>query len=363
MAGRNDSEMRHDQVTTRQGIVLQPSMLSPEIVELVIDRVWGCLSTSSYQHGLSMTRWMLVSRWLKIVLSIVFRDLWITSDDAHLQYFLRICNSNISFICGLAGITDIHQHLTRTCVCVTISVYHKFQGDYTDQCRQLIEYATNDSHRAQLFSGLSIYVYKHHTYAISSRGIAIFLSNYTPAITTLHFVLIDCTATYRAWDTTTPPLIPLPLGMLNVPYPGSLTELHVTFAYTTPPHVLLMDAPRGTFFPPPSTFDLPLSCRFDGVQRLVVRDANADFVAFVITACPQLKEVESTAEFSREDVPENVLAAVRDRLTFVRLPRTVNWGLTGSTDALPSTSQATPVGKIKRRWRLLERVKYVFRKR
>ncbi|KAJ6476155.1 hypothetical protein C8R45DRAFT_1008997, partial [Mycena sanguinolenta] len=85
-------------------------------------------------------------------------------------------------------------------------------------------------------------------------------------------------------------------------YPESLTELHVTYAYTSPPPALLMDAPRGTFFPPPSTIDLPL----------------------------------------REDVPE-VPVEVRDRLEFVRLPRTVNWGLTGSTDALPLPERDPPV--------------------
>ncbi|KAJ6476147.1 hypothetical protein C8R45DRAFT_1008971 [Mycena sanguinolenta] len=87
--------------------------------------------------------------------------------------------------------------------------------------------------------------------------------------------------------------------------------------------------------------DLPLQCYFDGIRRLVVWDANADFVAFLTTACPQLERIESTAAFSREDVPQDVPAVVRDRLAFVRLPHTVNWGLTGSTDALPS-SQADP---------------------
>ncbi|KAJ6476197.1 hypothetical protein C8R45DRAFT_934813 [Mycena sanguinolenta] len=346
-------------------------MFPPEVVELIVDCAWGCLSTSSHQHGLSMTRWMVVSRdWLRIVCSVVFCDLWITS-VAHLSYILRICDSNASFVCELAGITDIRQHLIRTCRCLTILVYHEFQGEYADQCTQLVKYATTDSRRDQLFSR-SLYNYELHRYAIPTRYIATFIYNFTPAITTLHFVLIDCTATYRAWDTAEPNLLD-PFSISE--YPSSLTELHVAFAYTSSPPALLVGAPRGTFFPPPSSLDLPLWCRFYGVQKLVVRDANADFVAFLITACPLLETVASTAEFSKEDVPEKIPTAVRDRLVFVHLPRTVNWGLTGSTDALPlpqpnppeerPVSQA-PFQKRKNsiwRWRILNRVKHVLQKR
>ncbi|KAJ6476224.1 hypothetical protein C8R45DRAFT_1102494 [Mycena sanguinolenta] len=357
--------------------------VSPELIELIIDEAWGCLSTSSHQHALSMTRWMLVSHdWLKIVLSVVFRDLWITS-DAHLQYVHRICTSKTSFVCGLAGIAHTRRHLIRTCRSLIISVYHKFQGQYADQCTQLVQYATTDSHRGQLFSDLYLYTCRHHRYALPSRTVATFIENYTPAITALHFVLIDCTATYCAWDTIKPPLDPFATSE----YPDSLVELHITFAYTSPPISRLINAPRGTFFPPPSILDIPFQCRFHEVQRLVVRDANADFVAFLTTVCPQLKKVESTAEFNREDVPEKVPADVRDRLVFVRIPRTVNWGLTGSTDALPlpdppaerSASRAVaptrpispsqPEAPVRKRgnslwrWRILERVKHVLRDR
>ncbi|KAJ6476223.1 hypothetical protein C8R45DRAFT_1077172 [Mycena sanguinolenta] len=352
-------------------------MFPPELVELIIDHAWGCLSTSSHRHALSMTNWMLVSHdWLKIVLSVIFRDLWITS-FAHLEYIIRICNSNTSLVCELAGVTDIHQHLSRTCRCLTISVYHAFQGQYADQCTQLIEYAATDSQHSHLFSNLYLYTHRHHRYAIPCRGIATFISNFTPATTTLHFVLVDCTATYRAWDTAKPPLDPFAIS----DYPDSLVELHITFAYTSPPPAVLMAAPRGTFFPPPSNFDLPRWSCFIWVERLVVRDANADFVAFLTTACPRLKKVESTAEFGREDVPEGVPAAVRDRLKFVRLQRSVNWGLTGSTDALPlpkgdpprerhrspaEASSMVPVRKRThsiRRWRFLEHSRHLFRKR
>ncbi|KAJ6476198.1 hypothetical protein C8R45DRAFT_1009188 [Mycena sanguinolenta] len=358
-------------------------MVPPELVELIIEYAWWCLSTSSHQHALSMTRWMLVSHgWLKIVLSVVFRDLWITS-PAHIRYIIRMCRSNASFVCELAGITHIHWHLTRTCRSLIISVYHKYQADYVDQCTELIEYATTASHRDYLLSD-HLDGHELHRYAIPTRCIATFISKYTTRITTLHFVLVDCTATYSAWDTAEPYLIN-PLSISG--YPDCLIELHVTFAYTSAPPALLMNAPHGTFFPPPSLSDLPLQCRFDGVKRLVVRDANADFVAFLTTACPRLKTIESTAEFGREDVPEKVSAAVRERLTFMRLPRTVNWGLTGSLDALPLLQPdppeerpvspapaplpqiAPPPDPLQKRekslwrWRILQRVKHVLRER
>ncbi|KAJ6476199.1 hypothetical protein C8R45DRAFT_934815 [Mycena sanguinolenta] len=326
-----------------------------------------------------MTRWMLVSHdWLHIVLSIVFRDLWITS-YAHFEYIVRICNDNTSFACDLAGIVSIHHHLIRTCRSLTISAYHKLQSDYTDVCTHLIEYATSDSHHDRLIPDRC----RLHGYAIQTQRISTFIEYYTPGITSLHFVLIDCTAAYRAWDTDK---LSSERTFGRIHYPDSLTELHITFAYTSPPSALLRDAPRGTFFPPPSRLDLPFECYFDGVQKLVVRDANADFVAFLTTACPQLQTIESTAEFSREDVPEKVPATVRDRLTFVRLPRTVNWGLTGSLDALPLPQpdppeerpvsaapaplpQVTPPAPLEKRknrlwrWRILERVKHVLRER
>ncbi|KAJ6463329.1 hypothetical protein C8R45DRAFT_1220186 [Mycena sanguinolenta] len=356
-------------------------MFPPELVELIIDHAWGCLSTSSHQHGLSMTRWMLVSHdWLKIVLSMVCCDLWITS-DAHLSYIVRMCNDNASFICGLAGIADIRQHLIRTCRFLIISVYHSYQGEYMDQCSELIEYATTEPRRDRLFS--RSYNYGLYRYAVPTRSIATFIARFAPGVRTLHFVLIDCTATYRAWNTTQPSFVD-PFSISE--YPVSLVELYVTFAYTSPPPALLIGASRGIFFPPPSRWELPIKCRFYGVKRLVVRDANADFVAFLTTACPRLQKIESTAEFSKEDVPEQVSTAVRDRLVFVRLPRTVDWGLTGSTDALPlppldlpeerpASPASTPLPQVvppvalqKRknsiwRWRILAHVKHVLRER
>jgi len=347
-------------------------MFPPELVELIIYHAWGCLSTSSRRHSHSMARWMLVSRdWLKIVLSVVFRDLWITS-YAHIKYITHICRSNASFICELAGITDVRRHLAQTCHSLTISVYHSYEGEYASQCAELIEYATTDSHRRQLLPGFGRY--KTQRYAIPSRSIATVIRGFIPRITALHFVLIDCTATYGAWDTSE--TIPY---LMTMEYPLSLVELYVTFAYSSPPPALLLDAPRGTFFPPPFSGDLPTQCWFDGVRRLVVRDANADLVAFLTTACPRLERVESTAEFHAEDVPQDVPADVKARLVFVRLPRTVTWGLTGSdtmpmperwpqtigewrrlSEKMPSIPEV-PVRKRRNSlWRLL---KHVFRER
>ncbi|KAJ7748789.1 hypothetical protein DFH07DRAFT_829734 [Mycena maculata] len=325
-------------------------MFPPELVELIVYHGWGCLSTSSHRHAYSMAHWMLVSHdWLKIVLSVVFRDLWVTS-IAHINYVIGICDSNESFICQLAGISDVHRHLAQTCHSLTISVYHSYAGQYASQCAELMGYATTNPHRDQLLPGYGHY--ESQRYAIPTRSIATVVRVFTPRITALHFVLIDCAATYGAWDTH--PIIPCPMA---TEYPLSLVELHVTFAYTSPPPALLLDAPRGTFFPPPFYGDLPIRCCFDGVTKLVVRDANADFVAFLTTACPRLERIESTAEFLAEDVPQRVPADVKARLVFVRLPRTTTWGLTGS-DAMPQ--QASVQKRRNSIWRFL---KHVFRER
>ncbi|KAJ7613760.1 hypothetical protein DFH06DRAFT_1484579 [Mycena polygramma] len=302
-------------------------MLPPELVELVIYHAWGFISTSSHRHAHSMASWMLVSReWLNIVLFVVFRDLWITT-PAHLEYITRIHRSGKSFVCKLAGITEIRSHLARTCRSLIISVYHAYEGEYASQCTDLIQYATKASRR--LLDGFGCY--RTQEYAIPTQSIATIIRDVTPQITALHFVLIDCTATYGAWDTSE--------GFSYYSthkYPLSLTELHVTFAYTSPPPALLLDAPRGTFFRPPLGIDMPLRCCFHRIRRLVVWEANADFVAFMTTACPLLERVESTAEFRAEDVPEDLSADVKNRLVFARLPRTAAWGLTGhDTEPLP----------------------------
>ncbi|KAJ7778408.1 hypothetical protein B0H16DRAFT_1503413 [Mycena metata] len=291
-----------------------------------LQHAWGCLSTSSHGHAHSMATWMLVSReWLKIVLYVVFRDLWITS-SAHIKYIVRICTSpaNTSFICQLGGITDVHQHLTKTCRSLAISVYHSYEGEFADQCTDLLEYATTDSHRDSLLPGH--FRYENPVYAIPTHNFATVIRDLTPRITVLHFVLIDCAATYRPWDTS-----------WNIEhFPLSLTELHVSFVYTSPPPTLLLDAPRGTFYPPRNrSRDMPPSCHFDGVRRLVVRDANPDFVAFLTTSCPLLERVESTAEFCAKDLPKGVPEELKDKLVCVCLPRTAAWpGVTGGDSGL-----------------------------
>ncbi|KAJ7621734.1 hypothetical protein DFH06DRAFT_1448164 [Mycena polygramma] len=68
-----------------------------------------------------MARWMLVNRdWLKIGLSVVFRDFWITS-YAHLEYIILISRSSTSFICNVAGITDVPRHLAQVTVCRSLT--------------------------------------------------------------------------------------------------------------------------------------------------------------------------------------------------------------------------------------------------
>ncbi|KAJ7755160.1 hypothetical protein B0H16DRAFT_1830749, partial [Mycena metata] len=122
-----------------------------------------------------------------------------------------------------------------------------------------------------------------------------------------------------------------------------LTELHISFAYTSPHPIALLDAPRGTFFPRRWSGDLPTGCCFRGVRKLVVRDANADFVAFMTIACPQLERIESTAEFRAEDVPPHVPKYVRDRLQLVRLPRTATYpGLTANDTMLYPSLEYSP---------------------
>ncbi|KAJ7762540.1 hypothetical protein B0H16DRAFT_516500 [Mycena metata] len=297
-------------------------MLPPELAEQIIYHGWNCLSSSSHRHGYAMTQWMLVSHeWLEIVLSIVFRDLWITS-PAHIKYIVNVCDDHPSFICRLAGISDVCQHLRDTCRSLTISVYNAYDHQHPEQCTQLIEYA-NGEHRDYL-----LHEYTQHR-AIPPESTADVVNLFTPRITALHFVFIDCNATYRDWDAWAP--VPY---MTERKYPLSLVELHVTFVYTSPHPAVLLDAPRRTFFPPPRD-DMPRWYTFHGVKKLVVRDANADMVAFLTTACPRVEKIESTAEFRIEDVPETVPVDIKARLVFTRLPRTTVWPGMISGDTVP----------------------------
>ncbi|KAJ7217300.1 hypothetical protein GGX14DRAFT_602889 [Mycena pura] len=188
-------------------------MLPLELVELIIYHAWGCLSTSSHWHGFSMTQWMLVNRdWLSIVISVVFRDLWVTT-PAHMDYIHSLRSSRTTFIFELVGIPDVHGHLCQI---------------------KLLRYASSTSRPERLVDD-----YDDGAYAVSSTYVFSFAQGFTPRATSLHFVLIDCNATYGAWNTSHPHF-----GATEFPY--SLRELHVTFAYTSPPPTLLLDAPSGT---------------------------------------------------------------------------------------------------------------------
>ncbi|KAJ7736602.1 hypothetical protein DFH07DRAFT_779672 [Mycena maculata] len=297
----------------------------PELVELIIYHAWGCLSNSIREHGRSMARWILVSRdWLNIVLSVVFRDLWITS-LRHLLYIAHMCSSDTSFIFQTAGITHPRRYLANTCCSLTVSVYQD-PGGYASQCADLMDRATTDSDRLEAPPCLGRH--KSETYTIPFDNIPTFIRTSTPHVTALDFVVVDCIPTYAGWEAFTPEWY----SFMTSEYPPTLTALHITFAYTAaPPLPLVLDAARGTFFPPRSSRDLPKQCCFHGVRRLVVRDANADFVAFLTTVCPMLERVEATAAFGAEDVSQTVPAEVRERLVFVRLERADAWRLTAVT--------------------------------
>ncbi|KAJ7206828.1 hypothetical protein GGX14DRAFT_637047 [Mycena pura] len=305
-------------------------MLPLELVELIIYHAWGCLSTSSHQHGFSMTQWMLVNRdWLSIVISIVFRDLWITT-PAHKSYIQSLHKSR-TFIFELAGIPDAHEHLRQMFRSLTISVYHTDPALYASYCSKLLKYASTSPSERFMVGRFAI----DSAYAVSSTYVFTFAHIFTPRATSLHFVLIDSNATYGGWDTG------YYRDYFATEFPYSLRELHITFAYTSPPPTLLLDAPRGTFFPPSWLRwpDLPRRCWFGGVRKLVIWDANADFVAFMTTACPHLERVETTVDFRVEDLPTHQYgfrAIDAPPPVFVRLPRTETWGLTG-TDTLPAS--------------------------
>ncbi|KAJ7762548.1 hypothetical protein B0H16DRAFT_1529183 [Mycena metata] len=168
--------------------------------------------------------------------------------------------------------------------------------------------------RGQILPGVCRY--KTQIFAIPFDSIPTVIKHVTPFVTALHFVLIDCNGVYNPWDT-----------VRALRYPASLAELHVTFAYTSPPSKLLLDAPRGTFLPATSYSDLPIRCRFNTIKRLVVREANADFVAFLISACRDVERVESTAQFRKEDIPppSTPFTQGEEAIVFARLPRTTTW--------------------------------------
>ncbi|KAJ7608429.1 hypothetical protein FB45DRAFT_877284 [Roridomyces roridus] len=132
--------------------------------------------------------------------------------------------------------------------------------------------------------------------------------DWMPKITSLHFVLVDCLPTYWYWYMERDVLT----GFFGELYPDCLTDVHFTFAYTSPPPPLLVGASRGTFFPPRRMSDRRRFLDFTAVKRLVVRDANADFVASMSTKCPQLECIESTAAFGVEDLPPKVAASRRE---------------------------------------------------
>ncbi|KAJ7628367.1 hypothetical protein FB45DRAFT_918117 [Roridomyces roridus] len=277
-----------------------------------------------------MTQWMLVSHgWLKIVIPIVFRNVWITSIP-HMHYMSKIVDA--SFICQLAGITNVAKYFKENCRSLTVSAFQRRQGEYAAQCAELEEYA-RDPRCTLLIEDFLPVRQRQATFGIPPRLVATFIRDYVPFITSLHFVLVDCTPVYYNWEMrfVTPYL-------RSNEYPWNLTDLYINFAYTTPPPALLRDAPPGTFYPPRSEDDIPPLHEFAGVRRLVVRDVHADFIAFLATACPLLECIESTAELGPDYLPPGFSDERRERFAFRRLAPTMFWGLPVPTPPLPAAA-------------------------
>ncbi|KAJ6490377.1 hypothetical protein C8R47DRAFT_1215235 [Mycena vitilis] len=261
-------------------------MLPAELVECIVYHAWGCLSTSNRRHARSMASWMLVKHeWLNTVLSVVLRDLWITS-HAHLKYIVDICRSSessSSFIFELAGITDVYRHLAQT---------------------RRSPYTTIRNHRPapdRLLPGY--WRARTPTYAIPCDQLELPPRNVLYAPKWLPAVPRRAARHLRVYRS--PARAP----------PGRGAR-----------HVL----------PPALAPGSPQHLRFTAVRRLVVRDANADFVALLTAGCPMLERVECTAAFGVADVPESVPADLKAGMVFVRLARTVEWGLTSrDKDTVP----------------------------
>ncbi|KAJ7628356.1 hypothetical protein FB45DRAFT_1028452 [Roridomyces roridus] len=241
-------------------------MLPPELFELIVRLGWDCLSTTNYRHSYAMTQWMLVSHeWLRIVVPIVSRNVWIISIPHDMHYICGITNMTESCIYQLAGISNVREYFQEICRSVTIVVYQGIQAEYLAQCAELEEYARNPECTLLIKDSLPV-TQRLPMFPLGPRFVASFIRDYTPNIKSLHFILVDCTPVYHHWamSMVTPYL-------RTDQYPETLTDLGISFAYTSPPPALLRDAPRGTFFPPRSPGDIPPLHNFAGIKCLVVR--------------------------------------------------------------------------------------------
>ncbi|KAJ7608420.1 hypothetical protein FB45DRAFT_877277 [Roridomyces roridus] len=333
-------------------------MFPPELVELIVGYGWNNLSTSSHRHAYSMTSWMLVSReWLSIVVPIFLRDVWATSQSLMFHLFVN-CRSpgGPGLAYRLAGITDVQQYLAQNCRSLTVSIYQRHRGEYNRQCTELAQYVSDPIREmvvARWWNERAPYC------SIPLGKIRTVINDWLPKITSLHFVLVDCLPTLWYWN-----MEPGFVAFFEREYPDCLVDLHITFAYTSPPPPLLLGIPRGTYFPPRLSWDLPHFFDFTTVKRLVVREATADFIAFLTIKCPKLECIESTAEFGVQDLPPEVAAKVGDRMVFRRIAPTAEWGITGS-DILLTRPKEDPPPATKNRgkpsfWRIVRRA---FRRR
>ncbi|KAJ7608325.1 hypothetical protein FB45DRAFT_1039666 [Roridomyces roridus] len=324
-------------------------MFPPELVELIVRYGWECLSTSSHRHAYSMTSWMLVSReWLSIVIPIFLRDVWATSHS--LMIMLHLFAS-----CRSPGLAD-----------QLAGVPNRRTGEYERQCTELAEYAakTRDSLEPPWPWGSQRQPY----YGIPLQKLKNVVLDWVPNVTALHFVLVDCLPTYWYWnvdnDVHDDVLEIRRLWSLTPLKWDCITDLHFTFAYTSPPSPLLVSAPRGTFYPPRSESDLPMRFpKLNDVKRLVVREANADFIAFLATELPRLECIESTAAFGADDLPPEVAERVGDRMVFKQLEPTAEWDIVGSDLNVRPKEDSLPAPEKKKKSSLWSIVKRAFRKR
>ncbi|KAJ7608329.1 hypothetical protein FB45DRAFT_1039670 [Roridomyces roridus] len=346
-------------------------MFPPELVELIIRYGWQCLSTSSHRHAYSMTCWMLVSReWLSIIVPIFLGDVWVTSQSL-LVHLIESCRSP-GLAYTLAGITDVKQYLAQNCRSLTVSAYQRRTGEYTIQCTELAEYVADPTRMTVLHRWPSTHREPYCGIPLEKLRNVIF--DWMPNVTSIHFVLVDCLPTYWYWDAPCDSFAHARrTWSMDAFKEDCVTEVHFTFACTSSPPSALVSAARNTFtlhatgwiYQPvisdrigsaeaPRQTPLP---RRSGNAVLVVRDANADFIAFLTTEFPELECIESTAQFGAQDLPPEVTERVGDRMAFKRLAPTTNWGIVGSDlkvrpkeeRPVPATATATdpaPVPKV-----------------
>ncbi|KAJ7142063.1 hypothetical protein C8R43DRAFT_1199950, partial [Mycena crocata] len=312
------------------------TIVPPELVQLVIYHAWGCISTGTHRHCHSMAQWMLASRdWLNTV-SVVLCKLWIIS-GAHIKY-----------IAAQMSPLYVNSQVSQTSI-GTLPKPAVLSQSRTRVCADLIEFATIDPNRDILLPGLDRYAIP--TYAIPCQSVAIVIRDFIPEFTSFHFVLIDCTATYRMWDTASE-------------IPSLTTSRYRRVAHCLRIHTLLRPRPPAGR---PATHLLSPTVSLGDVSRVSVPRGAEAGCAGCECGSRRLYDrgvpaVESTAGFWVGDVPRGVPSA---KFVVVRLSRTTTWGLTGSDiprrrNSAPPTKPCDPKDPARKKgsslWQLLKRL-------